>query len=59
MNDTTDMQSSVVEPKRRSRMAGFFARLVREKPLGTSCGIIILILIFVAIFAEVSGSFSI
>ena len=57
MNDTTDMQSSVVEPKRRSRMAGFFARLVREKPLGTSCGIIILILIFVAIFAEVLAPF--
>ena len=41
------------EPKRRGRLADFFIRLVREKPLGTACGIIILILIFVAIFANV------
>ena len=53
MNDTTDIQSSVIEPKRRSRLADFFTRLVREKPLGTISGIIILILIFVAIFADV------
>ena len=53
MNDTTDIQSSIVEPKRRSRLADFFIRLVREKPLGTISGIIILILIFVAIFAAV------
>jgi peptide/nickel transport system permease protein len=33
-------------------MAEFFLRLVREKPLGTTCGIIILLLIIVAIFAE-------
>ena len=31
----------------------FFIRLVREKPLGTACGIIVLILILVAIFADV------
>ena len=52
MNDATDIQSSVVEPKRRSRLADFFIRLVREKPLGTISGIIILILIFVAIFTS-------
>ena len=52
MNDTTDIQSSVIAPKRRSRLADFFIRLVREKPLGTISGIIILILIFVAIFAN-------
>ncbi len=34
-------------------MADFFIRLVREKPLGTACGVIILLLIFVAIFADV------
>ena len=50
MNDTTDIQSSALVPKRRSRLADFFIRLVREKPLGTISGIIILILIFVAIF---------
>ena len=53
MNDTTDIQSSIIAPKRRSRLADFFTRLVREKPLGTISGIIILILIFVAIFADV------
>ena len=31
----------------------YFSRLWREKPLGTACGMIILILIFVAIFADV------
>ena len=44
---------SVSGPKRRSRLAEFMIRLVREKPLGTSGGIIILIMIFVAIFADV------
>ena len=53
MNHATDIQSSIVEPKRRSRLAEFFVRLVKEKPLGTACGIIILILILVAIFANV------
>ena len=53
MNDTTDIQSSALVPKRRSRLADFFIRLVKEKPLGTAGGIIILILIFVAIFADV------
>ena len=51
-NDTTDIQSSVIAPERRSRLAEFFGRLVREKPLGTVSGIIILILILVAIFAD-------
>ena len=40
------------EPKRRGRLAAFCIRLVREKPLGTVCGIIILLLILVAIFTE-------
>ena len=53
MSDATDIQSSVIEPKRRSRLADFFIRLVKEKPLGTASGIIILILILVAIFADV------
>ena len=34
-------------------LADFFTRLVREKPLGTACEIIVLILILVAIFADV------
>ena len=52
MNDTTDIQSSVIEPKRRSRLAAFFIRLVKEKPLGTASGVIILIWILIAIFAD-------
>ena len=52
MNDTTGIPSVVTAPKRRSRLAEFFGRLVREKPLGTVSGIIILILILVTIFVE-------
>ena len=53
MSDATEIPSAVSEPKRRSRLADFFIRLVKEKPLGTACGIIIVLLIFVAIFADV------
>ncbi len=45
--------SPIREPKRRGRFADFFFRLWREKPLGTISGIVILILIVVAIFADV------
>ena len=34
-------------------MRGFFIRLWKEHPLGAACGIIVLLLIFVAIFADV------
>ena len=53
MNQTTVPHSVVVGPKRRSPLTEFFVRLVKEKPLGTVSGIIILILLFVAIFADV------
>ncbi len=53
MSDLTGIPSPVSEPKRRSRLADFLIRLLKEKPLGTFCGIIVLILIFVAIFADV------
>ena len=53
MSDVIGISSAEIAPKRRSRLADFFIRLVREKPLGTASGIIILILIFVAIFADV------
>ena len=36
----------------------YFSRLWREKPLGTVCGMIILILIFVAIFTDVLAPYS-
>ena len=53
MSDATGIPLPVIEPKRRSRLAEFLTRLVREKPLGTVCGMIILIWILVAIFADV------
>ena len=52
MSDAIGIPSAEIAPKRRSRLAEFFIRLVREKPLGTVSGIVILILIFVAIFAD-------
>ena len=58
MSDAIGIPSAVSEPKRRSRLADFFIRLVREKPLGTICGIIILILILVGIFADVLAPYS-
>ena len=52
MSSATGIPSVEIAPKRRSGLADFFIRLVREKPLGTASGIIILLLIFVAIFAD-------
>ena len=52
MNQTTVPPSVVIGSKRRSRLAEFFFRLVKEKPLGTASGVIILTLILVAIFAD-------
>ena len=40
------------ESKRRGRLADFLIRLLKEKPLGMACGVIVLLLIFVAIFAD-------
>ena len=39
-------------------MADFAIRFIKEKPLGTFCGIIIVILLFVAIFADVLTPYS-
>ena len=48
MSTTKVPPLEVIEPGRRSRLAEFFSRLVKEKPLGTFSGVIILILILVA-----------
>lgn len=40
------------EAKRRYPVANFFIRLVREKPLGTVCALIVLLFSLVGIFAE-------
>ena len=53
MSDAIGIPPTEIASKRRNRLADFFIRLVREKPLGTVSGIIILILIFVAVFADV------
>ena len=58
MSDATWIPSAEIASKRRSRLAEFFIRLVKEKPLGTVSGIIILILIFVAIFDDVLAPYS-
>jgi len=52
MSDTTAILPAKSAPKRRGKLAGFFIRLVKEKPLGTVCGIIVVLLIFVGIFAD-------
>jgi len=52
MNDATAIPSAASEPKRRSGMTQFILRMVKEKPLGAVCAIIILLLILVAIFAD-------
>ena len=53
MSDAIGIPSAEIARKRRSRLADFFIRLVKEKPLGTASGIIVFILILVAIFADV------
>ena len=58
MSDATGIPSVEIAPKRRSRLADLFIRLVREKPLGTVGAIIVLILILVSIFAGVLAPYA-
>ena len=54
--------TSVFEEKkrtRRSRLTDFLNRLVREKPLGSACGVVILALVFVSILAPVLAPYPI
>ena len=53
MKDATEIPSTIREPRRRGRLADFLIRLVKEKPLGTVAGVIVLLFILVAIFADV------
>ena len=55
MSDVTRIPSPVTvsESTRRGSLADFFIRLWKEHPLGTACGIIVLLLILVAVFADV------
>ncbi|MEE8470945.1 MAG: ABC transporter permease [Dehalococcoidia bacterium] len=52
MSEAGQAVPEVAEARRRSRLAGFFIRLVREKPLGTFGGAIVLVLLFAGIFAD-------
>jgi len=52
MSDTTDILSEV-EPKKHSLLVDLIIRLVREKPLGTIGGVVVLIMFFTGIFANV------
>ena len=52
MSDATDIALEEKEPERRSFLVDLFIRLVREKPLGTVGGIIVLLLLFTGIFAN-------
>ena len=50
--EKTEVPAEQVERKRRSRLMEFIRRLVREQPLGTVGGIIVLLLLFCGIFAD-------
>ena len=53
MDETTDkLLAAQLEPKRHSGLTQFLIRLVREKPLGTIGGVIVLVLLLVAVFAD-------
>jgi len=57
MSNATESPSAVSAPNRRAGLVDFFVRLLKEKPLGTFCGIIVLLFILVAVFAEVLAPF--
>ncbi len=52
MSGVTDTSLEIAAPKRRGLLADFLIRLLREKPLGTVCGLIVLVLLFAGIFAD-------
>ena len=51
MDNGTDILPEA-EPKKHSRLVGFFIRLVKEKPLGTVGAVITLVLLLTGIFAD-------
>jgi len=53
MVETTETTPATqLESKRHSGLADFFLRLVREKPLGTIGGVIVLLMLLITIFAD-------
>lgn len=55
--ETTKSNISVAGSTSRNPVIGFFMRLIKEKPLGTAGGLIVLILLLVAILADVVAPF--
>ena len=53
MSQLRDIPVEEPERKRRHALADFFIRLVRDKPLGVVGGVIVLIVLFCGIFADV------
>ena len=53
MSQVREVPVQEAERKRRPLLAEFFVRLVREKPLGVVGGVIVLIMLFGGIFADV------
>jgi len=53
MGDTQGrVPKTAEEEKKRNPVLGFFVRMVREKPLGTICGLIVLLFFLTGIFCE-------
>ena len=52
MSTITDKPVAESGPKRRSLFVDFIIRLIKQKPLGTFGGIIVLIMLFTGIFAD-------
>ena len=53
MSQLRDIPVLEAEAKRRNALVSFFVRLVREKPLGLVGGVIVFILLFTGVFADV------
>ena len=53
MSQLRDIPVLEAEAKRRNALVSFLVRLVREKPLGLVGGVIVLILLFTGVFADV------
>jgi peptide/nickel transport system permease protein len=58
MAETTETTSAAqLEPRPHSGLTQFFIRLVKQQPMGTAGGIIVLIMLLVAIFADFLAPF--
>ena len=53
MSNASGTRTTASAPRRHTGLGDFFIRLWTEKPLGSACGIIVLLLILVAVFADI------